>query len=663
MHPSDSAQAIVQHQGGLAGFLRRHRDEIVAEWTDHVSHFPHARKLEHPRLRDEIPDLISRIADHVEAGGHPGESLAEVPDGHALDRLDVGFDLSEITLEYAELRRCVLRALGREGREEPALDERIRLHECLDHATHVAVTRYMRARHRTLEGLDRVTAVALESGQDLDGFLVGLLRVTVTTTESVDAAAILLREGQVLRVRAAHGVDAARTQGTAIPIGEGFLGRVALERRPLATRDTGTPLQATYGIPLLRGEELVGVAWLGSLSAPEFSREDMLLFRTMAHRATAIIGQQRAQQALIESEERHRLATETAGLGTWERNLVTGELGLTERARQVFAIEPAVDVGWELLLSRVHPEDREKVTRLHHACEPGAPLPEVEAEYRVVHPDGAVRWVSSRVRVVRDDGPGLRCVGTVLDITTRHEAEAALRRRDAELREALRARDEVLHIVSHDLKNPLGVIVLNAALIARLAASGKSDDARVGRAADATRRAAARMQRLIGDLLQVSAIDARRLGVSLAEVDLCGIAREAADSIGPQGEQRGVTIGLELPGSEVRVLADRERILQVLENLLGNALQHTPAGGRVTLRVARGSDAATCEVEDTGPGVPPERIPHLFERYYQGVERKGVAGLGLYIARGIVETHGGRIGLVSSSSGRGALFRFTLPLA
>lgn len=367
-HPSERvAQAPAVRPPGLAALLRARRHEIVAEWTHHVGRLPHARDLEHPRLRDEVPSLLARIADHIEAGGHP--------DGHALDRLDVGFDLGEITLEYAELRRCILRALARDGRGEGDIEERIRLHECIDHAAHAA----------------------------------------------------------------------------------------------------------------------------------------------------AVIGQQRAQ--------------------------------------------------------------------------------------------------------------------------------AALRRGEQALRDAIHGHDEALHTVSHDLKNPLGVIVLNAALVARLAPAAGGERERLTKAAEATRRAAGRMRRLIDDLLQVSAIDAGRLAIDPAPIDLRAVAGAALETMGPLAESR--SLALDLPAEEARVMADRPRILQVLEHLLTNAFQRTPEGGRVTVRIALGEEPgrATCEVTDSGPGIPPERLPRLFERDWTG----------LYIARGIVEGHGGRIG--AGSTERGSTLRFTLPLA
>ncbi len=244
---------------------------------------------------------------------------------------------------------------------------------------------------------------------------------------------------------------------------------------------------------------------------------------------------------------------------------------------------------------------------------------------------------------------------------------------------ATRARDEVLGVVAHDLRNPLHQIVLQAALLTRWEPEGRSRQA-----AAAISGAANRMNRLIQDLLDVTRIEAGRLSVDTVRADARGLVAQAVRALRPQAEAASVTLREELPEALPDVLADADRMAQVLENLVGNALKFTPPGGTVTVAAGRsagrsGPDSVRAwrntsvteagegevhfRVSDTGRGVPPEDLPRLFDRFWQAKrgERRG-AGLGLPIAKGIVEAHGGRIG-VESALGAGSTFWFSLPVA
>lgn len=227
----------------------------------------------------------------------------------------------------------------------------------------------------------------------------------------------------------------------------------------------------------------------------------------------------------------------------------------------------------------------------------------------------------------------------------------------AQAEHATRLRDEVLGIVAHDLRNPLSVISTYAALLAE----GSIEPPRVRESADAILSAARQMEKLIRDLLDVSRIEAGGLDIEATSVSAETLLREAGAALEPLAAERGLRMELHPPGGAVRVRADRERVLQVLSNLIANAIHFTESGGSIALRAEPLGAEVLFLVSDTGCGVEIEHQPHLFDRFWQARRtRRGGAGLGLAIAKGIVERHGGRIG-VESQPGAGSTFFFTLP--
>jgi signal transduction histidine kinase len=224
--------------------------------------------------------------------------------------------------------------------------------------------------------------------------------------------------------------------------------------------------------------------------------------------------------------------------------------------------------------------------------------------------------------------------------------------------QATRARDNLLSIVSHDLKNPLAVIRMAVDMLP----PEQTNHGPTLNPQSAIRRAAARMQRLIEDLLDTACIDAERLSIEPAPVAVLPLVSEMLETLEPAAAGKSVLLVSELPADLPAVYADRTRIQQVLSNLLGNAIKFTPEGGSVTVRVTPEQDAATFSVVDTGPGILESHLPHLFDRFWRAprTARLGT-GLGLFIAKGIVEAHGGRI-WVETKLGAGSTFCFTLPI-
>lgn len=232
------------------------------------------------------------------------------------------------------------------------------------------------------------------------------------------------------------------------------------------------------------------------------------------------------------------------------------------------------------------------------------------------------------------------------------------------LQEAVRWREELLATVSHDLKTPLMVVKLNAELLLRDTRSPEEERRRYGRRQlQIVLRAVEQIHGLIAGLLDRARIQGTPLSLERQPLPVAELFQEALDMLWPLALAKQQMLGVEVAPGLPRVSADRARILQVLANLLGNAIKFTPPGGTITLRASQEGGMVRISVRDSGPGISPEGVPHLFERFWRAtsaVERG--TGLGLSIAKSIVQTHGGAI-WVETEDGAGSIFCFTLPVA
>ena len=176
-----------------------------------------------------------------------------------------------------------------------------------------------------------------------------------------------------------------------------------------------------------------------------------------------------------------------------------------------------------------------------------------------------------------------------------------------------------------------------------------------------------RLNRLVDDLQELSRVEARAYQLDIRPVDVSTLARTVTKRLAPHSESKRITLDLELAPDLARVLADEDRAVQVLTNLTGNALQYTPEGGRITISAKRIDNEVQISVSDTGVGIPPEHLSHIFDRFYRVDKSRsrqsgGGSGIGLTIARALVEAHGGRIWAESAGEGQGSTFGFTIPV-
>jgi signal transduction histidine kinase len=226
-----------------------------------------------------------------------------------------------------------------------------------------------------------------------------------------------------------------------------------------------------------------------------------------------------------------------------------------------------------------------------------------------------------------------------------------------EAQRVIDAREEILRIVAHDLRNPLNTISMATSLLL----DDSTDPTRTSQLR-IIRRAGERANRLIQDLLSVTTIEAGRLSVAPRKVSVGELIHESVEMLQPIAREKSIALSVAADADLPLVRADPSRVLQVFSNLVGNAIKFTPVGGSITLSAVRADGGVKCAVTDNGPGIPEAQIPRLFGKFWQAKRgESGGVGLGLAIARGIVEAHGGTI-TVESEVGKGSVFSFPLPV-
>lgn len=234
--------------------------------------------------------------------------------------------------------------------------------------------------------------------------------------------------------------------------------------------------------------------------------------------------------------------------------------------------------------------------------------------------------------------------------------------RYARLREELSDRDLGLGIICHDLKNQSGAISIGAQLLRKQLSKDAWDRANVMRQVTAIEENAAFLGRMIDSLLDMERFTHGKVALHLKRTDLCEFLQNAAKLFTSVATNRSCSLLTKLGVGPLWVTVDQDRLLQALSNLVGNAIKFTPAGGTITLTAEQDETRATVSVTDTGPGIAEQDVPKLFKKFSQLHKPEGGLGLGLYIAKSIVESHGGTM-WVDSILGHGSSFRFTLPLA
>jgi PAS domain S-box-containing protein len=399
------------------------------------------------------------------------------------------------------------------------------------------------------------------------------------------------------------------------------------------------------------------------------------IIRDQAGRAVRALGgvsditdRKQAEAVLHASEERFRLATEALAGFVFDWDPVADRVmyfgGMEETVGFRPEEVPHEGAWWR---ARIHPEDASRVIKTRNVALQGTP-PTWTVGYRLQHRDGHYLDVVSRGRVVFDQtGRAARVVGGVYDVSERRRFDRdreALLERERQARAAAeaasRARDDVLGVVSHEMRTATSAIEISASGLLQASAAPSANT----RLLQSIQQSAASLDRLITDLLDIAMIEAGHLAVELQEVVPSVILAQVAEMFAPLAAAKGVTLeAIALPELPT-VAADAARMAQALSNLMSNALKFTDSGGRITLGATRDSDRVCFSVADTGVGIATENLSHVFDRFWEKRRSRGArgTGLGLAIVRGIVEAHGGEVA-AESAPGGGSRFSFTVPLA
>lgn len=542
----------------------------------------------------------------------------------------------------------------------------------------------------TVEALVRIYT-ALSQGLDIGNLAERLAAEAMELTHAAGAA---------FHYRAANGssrtVLAGRLNEELTSLGPvSPLLRPTFEARGVARYDDARALRlgivppmvgSLIAVPVIgRSGEVEGALVLVHEASHAFDTRDEELAVVMATYAAAAYenaklyddaqgARHRAELAELElraGEARLRIALEAAGLGTWDFNPTTETLRWDARCKALAGLSPEAAVSFETFKKSIHPDDRERVARaVEEALDP-AKNDVFDVEYRTVGIEDLVeRWVSSRGLGIVENGRTVRFVGAMLDVTTKKRVEvervellARERRARAAAETASRAKDEFLATVSHELRNPLNAILGWSRVLVE---ERDIDGDRLKKGLEVILRNAKAQVQLVEDILEVSRIVTGKLRLTTNIVDVPTLVEAAIETVRAAAQARRVQLASTIEPSVGTIIADEDRVQQILWNLLSNAVKFTPAGGTVHVTAAKRGDSVELVVSDTGEGIDADFLPYVFERFWQfdgsTTRKHGGLGLGLAIVRHLAELHGGTVRAESAGRGQGATFTVMLPL-
>jgi PAS domain S-box-containing protein len=416
-----------------------------------------------------------------------------------------------------------------------------------------------------------------------------------------------------------------------------------------------TEMRSVICVPLLKAGKFVAAMAVNQKRPRNWEREDIELLQLVASRCWESIERARVTRELRDTRDRLQAALIAGNVATWVWNVETGVVcGDRNMGRMFGRDEETVAITEEEYAQVVHPEDRaaqrEALQRALTSADQA-----YEAEYRIALPDGTIRSVLARGRIERDaSGRVVRVPGVLLDVTDRKRAED-------ELRAADRRKDEILAMLAHELRNPLAPIRNAAQILKMLDEAGPL----VRQTSEIIARQIEHMTGLVDDLLDVSRVTRGLITLEHDVIDLRNVIDAAVEQARALIDTRKHRFSSHVGAQPLIVCGDRKRLTQVIANLLTNAAKYTHDGGTITLRAKLSAERVEVSVTDTGIGIAPDLIEHIFELFTQGHRSpdrsQGGLGLGLALVKNLVALHQGTIKAESEGVGKGSTFSLSIP--
>ncbi|MGH8138927.1 MAG: ATP-binding protein [Steroidobacteraceae bacterium] len=487
----------------------------------------------------------------------------------------------------------------------------------------------------------------------------GAAQVTLAEIDALRGEAIVLRQG---------GEDGSNLQVVNLPL-EPFAQLAAEAKQGLMTvvRDTRKDTRSAplydrwYGLenvgavvaaPLLHGGSLVALLTVVETEPRNWRAPEVELTKRVAEIVWPALEKARADRALAVSEQRLRLAQAVSQIGTWELDPATRSIVFSPESYELFGLNRETADLYPIWMSLIDPRDRYSLSEMVQECSAAG---SAEAEYRYRHPQRGVRWIYCRAGRV-DDASHSCIVGVSLDVTGRRQAEEALK-------DVNQRKDEFLAMLGHELRNPLAPI-RNAAQVLRAHSTGQPD---IEWARTVIERQTRHLVRLVDDLLDVSRMVRGQIALQKAPVEIAELVQHAVETSRPLIRARRHQLQVSLPAEPVRIDGDLIRLVQALSNLLNNAAKYTDEGGEIRVDGRLEGRQVVLRVRDTGPGIAPALLPHVFDLFTQAertLDRaQGGLGIGLTLVKLLIGMHGGTVEARNSDRGRGAEFIVRLPAA
>jgi len=440
---------------------------------------------------------------------------------------------------------------------------------------------------------------------------------------------------------------------------------------PVVVSDVARDPSLAPFLPVIRREGIAGMAFIPLVSfgrvigkfmvyldePRELSEEEVHLAALIASHVAFAVERTRTAAQANRSEARLRYVLDAASMGTWDWDLARQTVRWSDNLQRLHGLGPdSFDGTFAAYERHIHPDDRERVhASIRRAIEDGVPH---DVEYRVVGSDGVDRWVEGKGLVEHEHGRPVRMSGVCMIVTPRKEAEQA---RLASAEEASRLKDDFLATLSHELRTPLNAILGWVQML--LAGTLPPDRAR--QAIDIIGRNAKAQAQLIEDILDISRIITGKLEIESQVLSVPHLLDGVVGAALPAARAKQITISKQVPDGLPAIDGDPKRLHQVLSSVVANAIQFTPDQGDVEIRAASTGDVVEITVRDSGAGIPADFLPHVFDRFRQAdsraTRRHGGLGLGLAIARHVLEQHKGEIHAHSDGPGRGTTMTISLP--